>query len=219
MHDAAFARAARPPTVRLLRLALKPYSIGHELLLSGDSAAALPPALSAKLGANDLCARLARLYGATLQGVWICAHSWEETERLESELLVELKVWLWGRHARTQDLDLVGRQFEAYRKAGSSWPPCQTPADVTGREPGSPFLLRLHRFIMQDAGLSESAAWDYPLGLAQWRWCAYWEAQGRLDVLNEGEIDFNAWCEEQDRAAAARKSEGRSPKAEEVARA
>lgn len=197
MHDAAFARAAVQPPVRLLRLLLKPYAIGHELILL-NSQLRLPTPKPTQILTPTGWDRV-RLYRAVLEGVVICSQSWAENQRPGA--WGTLKTWLWCRWVWKQDLDAAIDLFREYREAGSSWPPSQPPSDAAGRTPGSPFLLRLHRFIMQDAQISEVEAWDYSLGLAQWRWSAYWEAQGRMEVLNEGETDFLAWCEEQDAAA------------------
>ncbi len=184
MHDAAFAQAAAPAPVRLLKLELRPYSIGHELLLR--SKAESPDSDSRKI----------------LELMWavlICSHSWEEYFRLRKQWLMGLKVWLWGRRIRNEDFNRAALELAAYRRAGSTWPPNKTPNDrEASRVPGSPFLLRLHRFVMRELGKSEAEAWDYPLGLAQWHWCSYWEDEGRLEVLNAAESEFELDCAAED---------------------
>ena len=41
---------------------------------------------------------------------------------------------------------------------------------------------------MTQLRITETAAWDYPLGLAQMRWQAHWEQEGSIEVWNEADI-------------------------------
>ena len=44
---------------------------------------------------------------------------------------------------------------------------------------------------MTEFRLSESAAWDYPAGLAKMRWATHCESEGCFDVKNANEAAFD----------------------------
>jgi hypothetical protein len=44
--------------------------------------------------------------------------------------------------------------------------------------------------------MSETQAWDYPVGLAKMRWAAYWEEQAGLEVYNEDNAEMDRLASE-----------------------
>jgi hypothetical protein len=96
--------------------------------------------------------------------------------------------------------------FAKYRLEGSlEFPPSNVLHPHAGpppRLPGCPMLLRLQQFLMLEFGLSESEAWDYPLGLAKMRFAAFWEQEGSFDIYNQHDADFDAFVAEQERKGA-----------------
>jgi len=177
MHDLLLARAARPAPAIVLGLLMRPFSIGHHLLLirEGNPLAESNEASALKVAEAAL----------------ICAQTWEENARVLFDPLFGLKIKLWGwriRNRKGNFSDVL--DFIAYRNAGSlelplsDWPWPGRTKDNSARPQGTPFALRLQQFLMTTFGLSENAAWNYPLGLAKMRWQAYWEDQGGLDVHN-----------------------------------
>jgi hypothetical protein len=143
--------------------------------------------------------------------VLICCQSWEEIGGMKSDRLIGLKLWLWNRRLRKMDWDAEGRAFAAYRKAGAlEFPLSDVLRHRSGpaaRPPGSPFLLRLHQFLVVRLGLSQVAAWDYPLGLAKMQWASHWEEEGGLELYNHEDAEHDAFvakCEAEDAAGAER---------------
>jgi hypothetical protein len=98
---------------------------------------------------------------------------------------------------REQELE----KFLAYRNEGLlEFRLSEIPkADSGGpaRMSGTPFILRLQQWLMDQFRLSEAEAWDYPVGLAKMRWAAHWESQGGMEVYNAHEAEFDQFVAEQ----------------------
>lgn len=199
MHEAVLARAAMPPSVVCLGLLLRPYSIGHAVLLIRDNLIDAEPDLP----------HLA-------QAVLICCQSWRENERMQFDRWLNFKLWIWKRRIRRQmtedrrqnpssvlrPLSSELAVFRSYLEAGNAeFRISDAPRpeySTSPRMPGSPFMLRLQQWLMTHFGLSEEAAWDYPLALAKMRWCAHWEQEGGLDIYNEHDAEFDRYVAEQE---------------------
>jgi hypothetical protein len=208
MHEAALARAALPAPTEVLGMALQDYSIGHEVYLQREA-----PEIQS-LTPKDQSPEARE---ALVTAVLICCQSWEDNRGMARDWLLGLKLAIWRRRLRR----MVKRQgskfwqeqlerFQAYREAGSlEFPLSEIIRSRSGpepRPPGSPFLLRLHQFLVLKLGLSQAAAWDYPLGLAKMEWASYWEEEGGLQIYNWQDAahdDYVAKCEAEDAAAAA----------------
>lgn len=186
MHEAALARAALPAPTVIQRTPLRPYSLGHELLLIREGNAFLcggPPTR------KDV-----------IQGVWICANTWDENRRVQNEFLAPLKAWIIARRFKRCNLGLCLKAFQEYLESSSlefalsDIPrPSSAPSSSATRIPGSPFILRLHHFLMTHLRKSESEAWDYPVGLAKMRWACHWEQEGGLDVRGPHDESFEKY--------------------------
>jgi hypothetical protein len=168
MHEAALARAAQPATAIVLGTRLRPYSLGHELLLS----------------TRDL--HLSK-YEDLETAVLICCHSWREYSAPDfwaglKARLWKWRTWQWRVPIMRERLEEEARKLIEYREQGSlEFPLSELAAggNSTGsRWPGAPFLLRMHQFLMSHVGKTEADAWDYPFGLAKMRWFAFWESEG-----------------------------------------
>jgi|SRR5436190_11042607 len=181
MHEAALSRAALPAPTVCLGMLLHPYSLGHELWLIRESNSVLRGTIDGLPAA-----------------VLICCQSWDQLRTMRSDHLLGLKLWLWKR--RIQKLDPVKElaAFNAYRAEGLLEFPISEIARAdrsNARMPGCPFILRLQQWLMREFRLSESEAWDYPVGLAKMRWAAHWEQEGGLDIYNAHEAESDRQIE------------------------
>lgn len=174
MHTAAFSLAALPPPTVILGLLMRPYSLGHELYLirEGNSFATNSPSFV------DLPA-----------AALICCQSWEENHRMPGDLLIGMKLALWKWRIRKMNLAQQALMFRQYQEAGSYEFPVSTIPKPDNKERktrlvGSPFILRLHQWLMLTFRMSEAEAWNYPYGLAKCRWACFWESEGGLDIYN-----------------------------------
>lgn len=173
MHEPLLALAALPAPTVIQRTPLRPYSLGHELCLTREVNAFVCGGTPTR---KDL-----------IQGVWICANTWEENRNAANEFLSPLKAWIIARRFKSCDLAACLKAFNEYLEVGSlHFPISEIPRHDRksgGRHPGAPFILRLHSFVMERLRKSEADAWDYPVGLAKMRWAAHWEQEGGLDIF------------------------------------
>jgi len=189
MHAAAFARAAVPTPSIILKLPLRPYSVGHALWLEEENNPLAGDTEGRKVQARHI-----------IEAVWICSSTWRELQAMHAERLALVKHWIWRRRARREDLAVAVVDFQNYRRNGSTFPPAES-LEGGGRVAGSPVLARVIQFLIQRMGQTEAQAMDYPLGLAYWHFAVHQETEGGLKILNAGEMEFEAWCQQQDEAA------------------
>lgn len=194
MHEAALAGAAIPSPSVVLGLLMRPYSLGHELFLLHEQNPFVnwSPSTDGKIPGPE------RL----LEAVLFCSSTWTENQRLPSDRLLGLKLWIIGRRNRKANWPQEMLKFVAYRNSGSTEFPDSgvlDPDRQVPRTPGSPFLLRLHQWLMTYMRLSEVEAWDYPYGFAKMRWECHWESEGGFQIKNAEDTEFDAYVEEQER--------------------
>lgn len=173
MHETAFANAMLPRRAAVLKMPLRPYSLGHEIWLTSRNN---PLAIGGEPSRIHI-----------QQAVLICCLTHEELLKLETDWLLSMKVWVWKRRIRKEDTARAIAEFKNYMAAGSTEPETlSVPSQgESSHRPGAPFILRLLQFLVFKKGMSEADAMDYPLGLAKWHYCAYWESEAGLRIKNE----------------------------------
>ena len=109
------------------------------------------------------------------------------------------KLALWKLRVRGWSFEKERLAFVRYRREGMSCLPESRLHGVDGetrRQPGTPFLLRLHQFVSVTLQKGEAAAWDYPYGFAVMQWQGWHETADAYKVLNEDEAAHLAYVEE-----------------------
>jgi hypothetical protein len=183
MHEMLFANAAFAEGATVLRLALRPYSIGHEILLwkVANPLVTYTPESFKELPEID---RRKHLFTA----VFICERTWAENHR----------PWKWiglaaffRAHCVT---DIEVDRFRAYRDAGSkdfpTVPMPRTPG-ASFHYFGSPDEARLLLFLSEGRmhqTLGYESAFDVPLGLARMLYSAKAESEGNLYIENYQDV-------------------------------
>lgn len=188
MFKEAFADAARPAPRCILRLPMRPYSIGHELILTQRRN---PLVCLSETEFNTL--PISQQIAAVINAALICYRTWDENHRRERNL------WLWGWFIRRTDWPVAIMEFRIYRAEGSLAPRITESRfsdippsdDSVSRAFGSPFLARLIHFLSQrPLSIIQpplNPVMDYPFGQAAFEYMAAGEEQGRVQVENESE--------------------------------
>lgn len=170
-----FLLAQSPEPVRCLGLTLKPYSLGHSLLLQRHGNGFL-------VGDGD--------YGDLISGVLICSQSWEEFQSawLQINKYPKLSFWgmflrVWGFLARRYDVIAEAEKFKQYVKAGSYWPDVNPP--TAGKKMVCPWENRLKLSLMKEMKLTESEVLNRPLAQSHIDFCTIGEMNGVLEMFSE----------------------------------
>lgn len=183
-QDALYFEALFPAQAISLGLPLEPFSIGHYAILHREKS---PFVTGAFVDYEDL-----------FKAVWICADRATRQQRL-----TWLKQWAWLRRAEKMNWEKELAAFRVYFTAGTKEPLVRPLGN--GRIPGTPWLMRLKNFLVQQRSKTESDALDFPYALAVWEYLSYCEGEGGCEIRNREEIDFLEYCKEQDRLAAEKK--------------
>jgi hypothetical protein len=198
MHELQFADAVQPDTCAVLKLGLRPFSIGHEILLFSRRNALLLENF------DSLPAHLKR--AALIQAVNVCSQTYAQNLFVPSswgERRRSRKVWAkWDRALRSVDWEVETRKFQDYLRAGSKGPPVERGEQSNGRDPGAPFHAGLIQFLIEALRLTEAECFDYPLSLAKFHYYAAAEATGAVRIINAAEYEFEESCRLKDLEAA-----------------
>lgn len=190
MHDFAYAAAARQARFVIIGLELKPYSIGHELLLlQQGNPLLLDSDRFSKLPFEDQ-------YRAVIRAVLICSRDWRSNQRPHKWM----RFWSWKN--RNADYALAIADFRNYRQQGSTHPPAPEAEAYmisnkddsnSAREKGSPILARVYNHVcaMPDREIFNygRTAYDFPLGLGLFLWLSRLEEDDRAVIENSDEVD------------------------------
>jgi len=169
---AAYVQAAIPEPYRVLGKRLKPFCLGHQLLLErfGCSFASGGPH-----GFADL-----------ILGVFICSQTYEQALESLNSRWVLLRVKLWGLFWRRFDYIEKIKLFDLYVSEAKQQP--QFWIEREGRESNIPFNQFLKSKLMQELGMGESEALNTPYQSAIWNFCTWLESEGAIRLFSERDI-------------------------------
>lgn len=176
--EAAFLRAALPEPVIILHQELRPYSIGHELLLKRHDNGFVCKGIPAQI--EDL-----------FLGACIChqdydsAQAWIRSEKFNRDIHDLVK--LCGQF----DPQPVMAAFAKYIREGSAfcdYEPIKSRRDHRApvSRPGAPWEAIVLTFLTGTLGWSRTEALNAPYGLAQWLYCTHLERTGKIQIDSDG---------------------------------
>ncbi len=171
--ESDYLEAALPERFVILGQSLRPFSIGHMMWLRRLGNAFV---LQTPPGIEDL-----------LSGVLICCQTYAEACESLQDPGLPLRIREWARKLGPFNIALKSQEFARYIRLGSTWPELHDPDDEDRRMPGAPFIQRVRIVLQAKLGLSPTEAFDYPWGLAQHDYFAFWELEERCRILNEEE--------------------------------
>ncbi len=192
MHELAFADATRPTPVSVLKLPLRTFTLGHELLLLRQRNAFM------LLPESDFNALLWPWQRLQLQrAVLVCYRDWEGNQKPERFL----KLWNW--FTRNADLRVAIADFRNYLAEHRQLLPSlssDVPEDAEayqianrgeeiggGRSLGAPMLAQLVNFAQErrlGTELGFQTLWDVPYALAGNLYFTDLERNGQMHIEN-----------------------------------
>lgn len=185
MTSIDFADAVRPDTVRILRLLMQPYSIGHELILLKER----NPLIVLNEVAFDLLP-IPQQITAVIRAVLVCCQDYESSSQPHKWL----KLWGWrNRHSNYIDAAWL---FRRYRADGSTFPPSPDKEsdeiangkDEGGRQLGGDIITRVLNFLCTKyRAFGYSSVYNFPFGMALHLYTCELEVEGRIRIENDRE--------------------------------
>lgn len=173
--DAAWLNAAIPdaPPV-ILGLRLRPYTLGHELLLHKVES---PFVAGTEFGFADLAI-----------AVLICSQDFHAARRSISSRWLNFFLWAWKLRMRRCNAFVDAGRFQEYRAAGRWFPEIEIPV-TDAKSLTQPPEFRLASELMSKVHLSWDACMDFPLNRAHALFVALGEAKGEIKTFHEEELE------------------------------
>ena len=175
MKDTAYFLAAVPEPVRCLGRRLKPFSVGHQIILQRFESAFV-------CGATPTFEDL-------IFGIAICSRSYPGALRfLDSPLSsIWLRWWgfkIWIAVLGGLNLAKSGAVFAAYVQSGSTYPCVKFKESKNIHEIRVPLVATVKTFLIR-CGHSEAEALAKPYGLALWEYSIANACEGRNEIVGE----------------------------------
>ena len=149
---------------------MRPFSLGHRLMLE-------------QIESSFVCGTFPG-YGDLIATAFICAHSWEENQKLmRSPLRRWLTLRVWGALAGKFNIPAAILALHAYVRDGSEFPEVQEkPGEM--RQLAMPHAARLYLFLRR-SGFGDVEAMNVPLAVANMLYAADAEQAGRMDFVTD----------------------------------
>lgn len=166
-----------------------PYSLGHELILLQQR----NPLMYS--GFESLHPEFQKV--AIKRAVSVCARNWIQNQKSDPFF----NLWSW--RVRNYNFALSIADWNNYRAAGSASPPTESVEYENGsRSLGAPLSAAMIQFLIQNMGLTEARAYDYPIGLCKFHYYTNAEREGGIKIINAAELSFEEYCRKEDEKAA-----------------
>lgn len=160
-----------PPRVRCLGVVVKPFCIGHLLILR---------AMENRFASSEFPA-----YEDLISAAFVCAHSWEENQKL---LRARLRRWLflkvWGLLAGKFNVAQETIQLFAYIQKCVEIPETKKSSGSVVRYLFSDWETRVLSHL-KSIGYTESEALNMPIGKANFLFVSHLEESGKMEFQSK----------------------------------
>lgn len=175
--NAAYLQAAVPEPFRILGKRLKPFSLGHKILLQ-------------RFGSNFAeGSQETPGYADLILSVFICSLTYSQALAALSSCWLMLRLKLWGMFWRRFDVGEKILLFHRYVTEQTNEPEYWVIKPGEETDSGIPWTQFLKVRMRQDFGESESGALDTPYQIALLNFLTHLEGKGIIRVLTEREKD------------------------------
>jgi len=171
-----------PPVV--LKLRLRPYSLGHEILLQRFGSPLVRDASDVKNGNSAL--RVPHLADSLVLASLVCSQTFSGAlKTLRSPFLGWLLIFWHWRLGKKVDWAREVVTFTNYRATGMWWP--ETNQSVTARKLKSPWPFLLLAVLRSEFAMTRAEALDLPMTEAACLYTAWGEREGSTDPFGEAD--------------------------------
>ena len=173
MNAAAWISAAlSDETPVCMGLKLRPYSIGHALLLARhDSSFALGGPIT---------------LGDMVLAVLVCSQTFRDAQGTLNAWWAKWYVKYWGWHMRKLNIISEAKTFQAYRETGT-WLPNINFKLENARMMTAPQAVWLLAFLVKDCGMAPAEALDVPIARANALLYADMDSRGEVNFQSDSE--------------------------------
>lgn len=178
--SAAYHDAAIPEPFRVLGLSLKPFTLGHQLLLERFES-------SFALGSTK-----EPTYEDLILSVFLCSFTWERAVKVLSSRFLKLRLKLWGWFCGSFDVAEAMDFFARYLGAHSKQPDYWVEQKSGPSNSGVPFIQFLKVKLEQDLGYTEAEALGTPYQIAIWNYLTFLESKGVIKFVSQADLDLIA---------------------------
>lgn len=158
-----------PEPVTILGQELRPFSLGHYLLLNRLDCAFLSDDKEALLG--DL-----------LLGLLVCANTFETSQDILRRADLGDDIKAWAENVGEFEADEKAELFTAYLAAAMEVPKFWTSGQANGAKVGAPWPQLVRTRLLSEGGLSAEEIMNQPLGQTWWDYLALNEQKGALKL-------------------------------------
>lgn len=172
--DAAYLKAAHPEPFRILGRDLRPFCIGHELLLQRfENKFSLES--TEQPNEQDL-----------LIAVYICSQPYARGFSLDN-FTISKRAWLFSRVFGPKYLTAAIIRFHQYIEAHTEIPDFYHTGDPQERTVGAPTIQAVKIARMANSTMTEDEVLNMPFSLAFWDHLTWLEGQGHIQIIDEAE--------------------------------
>jgi hypothetical protein len=180
-----YARAVWPDPVKILGRTLRPYCIGHALLLHRVGNSFVSEGTTRAEG-QDISG-----IGDLLEALWVCSRPWQEAvaglRKRRTRWL--LRFWDWQLRKPSAAMAVVSAEVQLRRYFADAWrPPDRWDKGHDVSKTGAPILASLKVILMGVFHVSEEKALSWTVSAALWDTAAWNEFEGSVQLVSDSEI-------------------------------
>jgi len=158
-----------PEPVTILGQELRPFSLGHYLLLN-------------RLECAFLVDDKEPLLGDLLLGLLVCANSFETSQDILRRADLGDDIKAWAENVGEFEADEKAQLFTDYLAAAMEVPKFWTSGQGNGSKAGAPWPQLVRTRLLSEGGLSGEEIMNQPLGQTWWDYLALNEQKGALKL-------------------------------------
>ncbi len=167
-----FLYAIDPEPYTVLGLRLKPFSLGHAILL-------------ARHGCDPVDD-----YESLITGVTICAHNWDDFHKLADDKWLPWRMRLWALRVGKFNVIEKIKFFNDYVADAMTAPDIFESNDKPTSKLGAPFFSTLKTTLCAKLGYSRQEALNIPFGEALFDYFTFWEIEGGCEIVGDHDLEM-----------------------------
>src|SRR5688572_1727774 len=173
-----FYKAAIPEPFTILKLRLRPYSLGHIILLHRVESSFV----------TGITPSPAELLTDLITSVFICSQTYEEAIRALDNPKLPKFMRRWERRLGRFDLSIKAKEFVEYIQAHSASPLFKVEEGKT-RPNACPLVQSVKISLLCETNLTETEILNRSWSLCLWDFVSIMARTGKVDIMDPAKVD------------------------------